>query len=324
MFISKRVVASAVWCVFISTTSVFGSFANADVGEVEVGRLLDSMSRALREQNYRGTFTYEYGGMLETLKLTHQVNNNREYEKIEHLDGAQRMHHRQGIKPECKTIAEQVLRLSSTGGSAPNQYYHYYLRNVERVADRQVQVVQLLPKDQYRYGHIISIDQESSLPLVNLIVSPQRRVLERIQFTNINVSDTPEDISLFAVKMAEAGVVDNDDCATASANDFAWMINWLPPGFVLAQNNDHSDVGESLSYTDGLASFSVFVKPNSALINQAGVAQKGASIALLRPLIIGSESFQVSVVGEIPGYTADKVASSIGLKVVPSSTVDSR
>jgi sigma-E factor negative regulatory protein RseB len=313
LLISKRFVASILFSV-VSATFLFGATANADVGEVEVGRLLDSMSRALREQNYRGIFTYEYGGMLETLKLTHQVDKNREYEKIEHLNGVQRIYQRQGLKPECESAAEQVLRVSSMansiGASAPNQYYHYYLRNVQRVAGRQVQVVQLLPKDQYRYGHIISIDQVSSLPLVNMIVSPQRRVLERIQFTNIEVSDTPVGMNLFSVNDAEY----NDECTSVGTNDFAWMINWLPPGFILVQHSEHSDVGESLSYTDGLASFSVFVRPNSAVTSQTGVAQKGASIALLRPLMIGSESFQVSVVGEIPGHTADKVASSISIK----------
>ncbi len=67
-----------------------------------------------------------------------------------------------------------------------------------------------------------------------------------------------------------------------------------------------------LMYTDGLASFSVFLQPlDSRTWNVEGRAQRGAISAFMGQLETGEAYYRVTVVGEIPGGVAEQLARSI-------------
>jgi sigma-E factor negative regulatory protein RseB len=69
------------------------------------------------------------------------------------------------------------------------------------------------------------------------------------------------------------------------------------------------------SYTDGLASFSVFLEPLSAAIKPGeGVQRAGSTVAYTRGRVLQQRPMLVTVLGEIPTNTARMVADSVRLR----------
>jgi sigma-E factor negative regulatory protein RseB len=63
-------------------------------------------------------------------------------------------------------------------------------------------------------------------------------------------------------------------------------------------------------YTDGLTSFSVFIEAEQGIIPE-GVAQRGATLAVMDNLSYQNKNYRITVVGEIPVITAQKIAQNI-------------
>ena len=95
-----------------------------------------------------------------------------------------------------------------------------------------------------------------------------------------------------------------------------WRSDWLPPGFELVNSSvrrdpKHNSSVSSLMYDDGLARFSVFLEP----VNDDGGTdvrtQLGPTSAVSRRLNTPKGKVMVTVVGEIPLGTAERVALSM-------------
>ena len=72
-----------------------------------------------------------------------------------------------------------------------------------------------------------------------------------------------------------------------------------------------NSIGDVVLYTDGLAAFSVFVLPQSSGEGAQGRAQRGATVAYMKQVEFNGNPYTVTVVGEIPARTAQRVAASI-------------
>ena len=69
------------------------------------------------------------------------------------------------------------------------------------------------------------------------------------------------------------------------------------------------------SYTDGFASFSVFLEPLGVAIKPGeGVEREGSTVAYTRGVVLQQRPVLVTVVGEIPTNTARMVADSVRLR----------
>lgn len=285
-------------------------------------QLLSRLSHTLQEKNYRGLFTYEYGGTLDTLEIVHLVQDGREYERIQHLNGPERAVVREGRSIGCVSTAAQLLRgglLAPRHNSAQlHQYYDFSLGGTERVAGRPATVVRLVPKDSYRYGLTLSVDKASGFPVKTLVVTENRRVLERIQFVELDMGIDPGAIDTSGQgDLAVQASCDEEQKASAGtaaaqelpAGVLQWQAQWLPQGFVLSERSYSDADGHHLTYTDGLASFSVFVThADSRSPVKPGLAQRGATVALMIVLPLQEQPVNVAVVGEIPPATAEQVA----------------
>jgi sigma-E factor negative regulatory protein RseB len=123
----------------------------------------------------------------------------------------------------------------------------------------------------------------------------------------------------FGDRVHSAMVQKNEACSGAEALDKGsrWQPAWVPPGFVLANYTFSEADGHMETYTDGLASFSVFAKPlyagddNTGLPQVSTTVKKGATVVLMRLLAQEPEAVQVSVLGEIPSDTAARVIASV-------------
>lgn len=282
-----------------------------------VDDLLRQLSQSLQERGFRGHLTYEYGGQMDSLVIVHGLNNGVEQERILHLSGPAREAVRQGRLASCVNAGSFLLRgglaSNAQGVSASiNQNYQFVLRGEERIAGRQAAIIQMVPKDVLRYGVTLALDKATGLPLMWLIQNGQRKILERMQFVDIQL-DPKFSENDFKVEGSAVGIgVNKEQCFTAPAQASQWRFHWLPPGFVLAQASREGE-GEYLTFTDGLAVFSVRVVPlHSAAFRRVGAALRGATLAMVTAFNDGDKHYQMSLTGEIPPETAQAVLASIG------------
>ena len=101
------------------------------------------------------------------------------------------------------------------------------------------------------------------------------------------------------------------------------MAGWLPPGFRFAAADirrvpSSLRAVNTLMYTDGLAAFSLFIEgmPESGAAEM--VSRNGATVAVTH-LISGAENepHLVTLVGEIPVPTAQRIARSVTVRSEP-------
>lgn len=304
-------------------TSVLSSRVVAAQESVVVSGLLSEMSRALREKDYRGLFTYEFGGALQTLRVTHRVMDGEEYENVEFLNGPSRRVERNGRNVECLSPADQVLRgmFPAIDGNISNNYkglqqhYQFYIRDDERIAGRLATVLQIVPRDDYRYGYTLSIDKQTYLPLGSMTFTSRRKVLERLQFASLDLD--VDDSWVGAVGATSDIQRPGFEPCDSNPEPLGWSLGWVPAGFVPAGASRLFDVGDVQLYTDGLSAFSVFLEPMGKNVAAQGKAQRGATVAYMQQHVFNGKAYTVTVVGEIPAITAQRIAGSLQFQFDP-------
>ena len=158
-------------------------------------------------------------------------------------------------------------------------------------------------------------DKETGLPLKSLLLNDKGQLLERFQFTRLDTAEVPSDSDLQAGSDCKPVTLDSDK-ASAVKTAQVWHSDWLPPGFELTSSTSHKDPEtkaqvNSLMFEDGLARFSVFLEPlNGATVTDTRT-QLGPTVAVSRRLTTPQGEMMVTVVGEIPIGTAERIALSM-------------
>ena len=129
--------------------------------------------------------------------------------------------------------------------------------------------VEIKPRDAFRYGYMLWLDQETAMPLKSQLDRRARgRIVEQILFTEIKLRRT---------RSPSRGARDNDRhdgihdaAARRSSSQFAgpgisWRAATVPGGFKLSIATQSPIAGseypvEHLVYSDGLATVSVFIE----------------------------------------------------------------
>jgi sigma-E factor negative regulatory protein RseB len=194
-------------------------------------------------------------------------------------------------------------------------WYELAVIGKSRVAGRPAVIVSLTPRDQHRYGFELHLDKETGLPLKSLLLDDKGRLLERFQFTQLDTTDVPSENDLQASNDCKPVNLESDK-ASAVKTAQVWHSDWLPPGFELTSSTARKDPEtktqvNSLLYDDGLARFSVFLEPlNGATVTDTRT-QLGPTVAVSRRLTTAQGEMMVTVVGEIPVGTAERIALSM-------------
>ncbi|MBV4550766.1 MucB/RseB C-terminal domain-containing protein [Pseudomonas sp. SWRI102] len=280
---------------------------------------LNRLSQAEQQQSFQGTFVYERNGSFSTHSIWHRVQNGKVRERLLQLDGSAQEVMRIDGRTQCVS-GSLIAGLGNTpDGTAraldPQKLKNWYDLAVigkSRVAGRQAVIVALTPKDQHRYGFELHLDKETGLPLKSLLLNDKGQLLERFQFTRLNITE-PSDGDLQASAECKAVAQDPDK---APAVKTAWHSDWLPPGFELTSSVARKDPDtkvqvSSLMYDDGLARFSVFLEPLNGATATDTRTQLGPTAAVSRRLTTPQGEMMVTVVGEIPIGTAERIALSM-------------
>lgn len=312
------------------------TYADNGMAEAEVPgdarAWLDLMSRNMRNINYQGEFTYEHGAQISSLQIFHAVKNGVEYERLVHLDGEPREIVRKGHELTCVHPGSKIVRLEDSIPAGPfsqndkhslallDKYYDFEMLGDHRIAGRRAVLIAINPKDGYRHAHHLYLDKETGLLLKSLLLDSKLRPMERFQFTHIEIGIDIDENDLLAKNDGHFYAHHHDVSSLSKEQGEAlggWAVKWVPAGYSIANNRvqrhqkDDSDNMESYMYTDGLSAFTVFLERTDQSIQGEGVAQRGATVAFTRQLLQKGEKYLVTVVGEIPSLTAEKVASSV-------------
>jgi sigma-E factor negative regulatory protein RseB len=304
------------------STSFVDQVAQASVGAAqspEIAKLLQKMASVPHTFNYQGSFTYQHkdNPALQSFRVIHWVEDGIEHERLQHLNGPEREFLRTGKAVGCESIGNQLLqgKMSQLGANIArmDQLYKFEIRGPERVAGREATALLALPLDNFRHTSLITIDNETGLVLKSWLVDESARPLERYQFIDIDMN--PDVASLKqepAAKLQRSTTTQLTECSPSTLKQPEhWQLTWVPPGFAFVGQKQVREQIDMLMYTDGLTTFSVFIEVASGAIPE-GVASRGATLAVMDSLIYQDKSYRVTVVGEIPVVTAQKVAQNIG------------
>ena len=191
---------------------------------------------------------------------------------------------------------------------------------IDRVAGRESVQLLVIPTDRFRHGYQLWLDRKTGLMLKSVMVDSEGRIMERMQFTDLDVVRQLSDKELKLLSRnlppAEKSDVVHADSGNLDSEVLDWVAGWIPDGFsVQSQSRRDSPVSkrqvDAVNYSDGLASFSVFVEPDETRVLSQAAEQIGAMAAVSKVFRSGNVYFHVTVVGEIPLGTAERIAVSV-------------
>lgn len=272
---------------------------------------LDRMSRSAQTTSYHGVASLQRGDEVQFMLLSHSVGSDGVSENMTRLNGQGARVERDDHPLHCVHPGHKLLRAGEALGAGRcgiAEHYRFSTAEGERVAGRRAVRVLVQPRDMYRYGYVMELDEETALLLKVRVVGPGNRVLERFQFANVQFGgdEGPGRESPEVVHKAEHPM------PALSMQDAAplrrWDVGWLPGGFTLTDTPESGSARRT--FTDGLAVFSVFLEELEIAPGE-GVVRHGGTTSYTRGRRLEGRSVLVTVLGEVPVNTARMVADSV-------------
>lgn len=292
--------------------------------------LLQQMSDAMNSRNYSGTFVYRHKDKVETMRIVRGHTAEGVSERLITVSGKPREIIRNNnivtcVWPEKRTvIIEQAGPGSNFPGLVPedlsrlSQNYSISVQaDSQRIAGRNCLVIDVQPRDEYRYGYRLWIDKKTSLLVRSDLLVENSEPVEQVMFTELSIHERAPLEALkpeFSTEGFERHEIENTQESADTGAD-RWRMESLPPGFIL-QTRKHrlkkagNATVEQLIYSDGMASVSVFIEPRQNEEMLHGLKRRGA----LNVYGKAFKDFQITVVGEVPGRTVELIAESVALK----------
>jgi sigma-E factor negative regulatory protein RseB len=301
---------------------------------------LEKMNKALATRNYDGTFFHLSGGRLETMRIVHRVNAGRVTERLQSLDGSGREFVRANNEltcylPDQHTVLVEPRRdhgafLGSLPqfGASTEVNYRIEALPPTHVLGRPVHVIAVTPKDQFRFGYRLWLDEKSAMPLKTQLCDSHGQVLEQIFFARLDMRENIPDSDLAPTVRTDGmrWVRQVPSNGAAPAGLSAYRASELPPGFRLTASGaeilgNAGTPASHLVYSDGLATVSLFIEaqqdPGAGAAAAAdapspeppmhGLARVGSGYAFSTVV----QGHQVTAVGEVPAQTVEFIAHSV-------------
>ena len=302
---------------------------------------LQRMNKALATRNYDGTFFHISGGRVETMRIVHRVRSGRVTERLQSLDGSGREFVRANDELTCYLPDQHTVLVEPRQdrgpflGSLPqfdatvSDFYRIEALPDTHILGRPTRVIAVNPKDQFRFGYRLWLDEKTAMPLKTQLCDSRGQVIEQIFFARLDMPESIPDSDLAPTVHTDGmrWVRQGASADNASAALAAYRASQLPPGFRLTVQGAQTIGGATapashLVYSDGLATVSVFIEQSSsdsgapsALDPQAqapeapmqGLARVGSGYAFSTVV----QGHQVTAVGEVPAQTVEFIAHSV-------------
>ncbi len=311
--------------VLIAALAALPAAQAADGDPPEARELLADMVAAYQQHSFSGRFLYMCAGQVSTLALERSVIDGQVYERVSRLQGPVR----EVIRNNGQTVSvhpdDSSTVLSSSDELAPFRFkgrddipeqYSAQLAGPGRVAGRAAWRLLIEPRDSHRYGYRLWLDQQSHLLLKSEVLNGRNAALERVEFLSLKLDPGLERAD-FALP-EDAGSAWSEETGDGATGPEI-QPGWLPEGFAMATRDDHrirgrTGVLHSVTYSDGLATFTLFVEPASSAKPDGNLRRKGPTVVLARPIRQARQGFVITLVGEVPPDTARRVLRDVTLE----------
>ncbi|SES84734.1 sigma E regulatory protein, MucB/RseB [Nitrosomonas marina] len=315
-----------VFLLFVLTFQAVGAEPNTQ-SHARAYDWLQRIAEAPRQQNYHGTFVYYADGHIETSQITHRVDHDDEYDKIEVLDGMARIVYRYNDEMKCympgskKVYTETRWFRKFFPDLLPHpterirDNYNMEIDGQERIAGYDAQIIKLIPKDNLRYGHKFWIDIDSGL-LLKAAVIDKEDIVEQYAFAQLKIgkdideeSLSTESISTQNWKQVDLTTVHLDE------GELKWRLGELPAGFEKLAEMRRKLAGKStmidhIVLSDDIATVSIFIEPvktDDTPPVPGFYSSRGAINIYVREL----ENNKITTVGEVPLNTIKLIGDAV-------------
>lgn len=298
-------------------------------GQDDAWLTLQKASQAARELSYKGIFVYQSGNASKSVQLTHMNSGQGEYARMVVLDGAAREVLSQGsdvviFSPKNEKMMIEKKRgqnmfpaLLPSNMDALKASYQAQNGGIERIGGREAFLVNLLPRDQMRYGYRFWVDKEYGLLLKVTTLGEHGEALVQISFSQLSWMEG-QDMDWFKPKFdpSKAYLMDQDAPAKANSAEIDWDVAQLPAGYRKVDQVKQPVQGKALPVTqmifsDGLASISVFIEP---LVKGVRPKVGHTAVGATNFYALIHDGHQVMVVGEVPEAAVTQFANAVNFK----------
>lgn len=289
---------------------------------------LERMSAAMSQMNYQGTFVYVRGEDVETVRITHMVDENGAQERLVSVSGSPREVVRDAEGVRWIAGEEPVVLANAAANRAflpelplgdtaqAGDYYEFRMEGQRRIAGHAARRLDITPRDQFRYGYRFWLEPQSGLLLKWELTGTDGETLAKLMFTELKMGAEVNPGELRS-KVRAKNAAPQDSTASPdqpiSTGRPAWQAKKLPPGFQLASHRQQLvTVGrffEHLVYSDGIAVVSVYIEPadeNPEL--SLGLSKMGTTNAYSHRL----DSEIITALGDVPAVTVQLIGDSMG------------
>lgn len=283
---------------------------------------LNAMTQAHRTLNYEQLYIVQQGENVQSLRYRHASEQGKEYAQLLRLDNTREemilrddMVSYFGEFQPFSLPSKQILDdLPSVIYTDFNQLsdYHFVDAGRTRTADKLARVIRVVPKDELRYQYELWIDEETHLLLQSALLDREHNLLEQFKVIQSSVDEQLRYIiepinSLILPALIQPNV--NNRLPKP-----AWQPAWIPSGFQLvsAEQQRLSEMifnapVESLLYSDGLFSFTIYQVNNKGVIFNEQFWRQGKTTIYSQT--IGDKD--IVIVGEIPIISARHIVQEL-------------
>lgn len=292
-------------------------------GDRTVHDWLVRMHEASRVRSYVGTFVVSSGGgTLSSARIWHACAGRTQLERVESLTGAPRSTFRRNdevltFMPERRVVRSEKREalglfpdlLQSAETSIP-EFYAARRVGAERVAGFDADVVQLVPKDNLRFGYRIWSERKTGLIVKLQTLDNDGGVLEQAAFSELQL-DVPLKPEKLAQMMAvpDGWRIEKVDAQKTTALAEGWTLRSAVAGFRPMSCYKRPTEGVlQWIFSDGLASVSLFLESyDQQRHSQEGVFANGATHTLVQRV----QDWWLTAVGEVPAQTLKAFAQGL-------------
>ncbi len=292
--------------------------------------ILQKTANAARELNYQGVFVYQNGNQLRSIQINHVNVGGKEMTRNVVMDGEPREVYSQGnniviFHPlQQKVLVERRRGQNLFPAMLPTDLtllrasYGASQAGSDNVAGRSAYIIELMPKDAFRYRYKVWVDVETGLLLKMTLANAENVTLEQIAFTQLNMLNSPNaDAMQPKIDMSKQYVMENEEPVQHVMNE--WVVTQLPPGYRQIDHVERIVPGKTapvnqIVFSDGIAFVSLFIEPMiKGKRPKIGHTLMGSTNMCAHVV----DGHQVIVVGEVPAVTVQQISRSVTFKKTP-------
>lgn len=319
--------ASRLFAMVFALTCLIAALAGAaepaadDVAAQQAVAVLQKIQAAARTLDYAGVYTYQQGQAMMSSRIVHMVDGTGERERIELLDGEPREYVRYNDESHCLIPSKKVVLVEDRRGdrfpglllgdsSNLSTFYQIHTSGSHyRVAGRECQFIELVPRDNARYGYRLCADTETHL-LLKVQVMGSHGMIDQTAFNTLSLGEHVSPEGLETGLKTDGWKVVQSAMTPVDLSKKGWRIPY-PPGYQpvmqAVRTMKHGRQVSQLVLADGLAAVSIFIEPlgpEKGLRNANEVASTGAmNIFSTR---VGDH--WLTALGEVPAQTLRELA----------------